>query len=242
MKLLTTDQTDSDKNRSEAERADRIRKLHDEETAIGRRVNQARENELKEKAMITEDLASFRAERDAEKRKLEREVDPLRSEVKELEARKAVALEPIQKDRAEADRRLAEAIDKEAKNAELELSLAKTHDELVDRTTALVEREERAVERDQDLSRREEKVNLEEQTSQTSAKRLSVKWSEFYQRVDETNADLAHREKDVENGRKANETFRLTLGEEEDRLRKKEIELRSNYEALEQAKIHLGIK
>lgn len=242
MLLLDPRQTQSGKDRSEAERKDRIRKLNDEESVIARRVNQARENELKEKAVIEADLASFRVKIQEEKKELEKTVVPLRSEVKDLEERKRVALEPIDQAREAVEKREKEVSAREATVAENEVKVAEGQRTLVERTTALVEREEANVERTAELDRREAKVKAEEEASRLSANQLANKWVAYHETVAETNADLARREKIVEDGKKTNESFAITLRTEAGDLAEGRRQLRDGYRALEQAKIHLGIK
>lgn len=242
MQLLDPTQAKSKKDLGEAEQADRILKLNAEENASVRRVNDAHENEKKEMAEIESRLASFRVAKNAEKAEIEKSLEPLRAEVAQLEERKAKALEPITKDREEADRRLEEATAKEAQNAGKEATLVEAQRSLVERTTALVEREERCQEREQDLDKREDRVKAEEESSKASAEKLATRWLQYHEKVAETNADLARGERAIELGKKTNEVYAEILRKEAGELSAGRQQLADGYRALEQAKIHLGIK
>lgn len=242
MKLLTPEATEKVKLGEEKSREQNIQKLYDLETDLVRRVNEARENAEKEMKQISEDLEAYRNEKAEEKSLLSKLMDWARGEVEKLEDRRKEAMTPIEELRKEADDRLAEIGQKEARLDQRASELTERENMLLERTQSLVEREEKLGEREDGLEKREVKVASEEESSAQSARELGDKWVGYHQAVNEMNAETARKEKHFQDGVKANETFHLTLVEEQARLKAEDVRIKDAYGAIEQAKIHLGIK
>jgi len=154
MKLLDAETIEKQVDQSVEEKHQRVRKLHDEETAIVKRLAAAHDNEVKELAEIDQGLIAARANQKQEKARL-------RTEVLNLEERRRRALEPI----LEKEQEIIQAqVALVAAEEVLEDREARTEQAFADHRKARDEYEERRKaydEKDLDLREREAKL-LEE--------------------------------------------------------------------------------
>ena len=89
---------------------------------------------------------------------------------------------------------------------------------------------------------REERVKREEERSKASLQELNGKWASFHGTVAATNTKMERWEDEMRVGAEANEVARGENAKEAARLRDENRAVRDKYAALEQAKVHLGIK
>lgn len=106
MKLLGEKKVKEAKNKADGELRNRVNRLQDEETALARRVSDARDNEKRELDKIDEQLAQARIAHKSN-------VSFLKVEVDSLEERRRRALEPILEREQEAERALEILADRE---------------------------------------------------------------------------------------------------------------------------------
>lgn len=232
MQLLTAEQAKTKNNQTEMERAERVRKMNEEESAISKRLNTAREFEAQEKERIEKSVSETRTKAQLEIKSLEGEIASKRQERADL-------MKPIHDIRNEAEQRLASA-----KKAETEVELAretlkKSTAELAERVEAIIDREKAAEERDTDLDNRERKVAIKESAVEKSEKSLNEKWVKYHEAVNGSNLDLERREKEVRDGQKANEVVRQSLAAEGIQLSNDRRALRDGYATLERSKTEI---
>lgn len=242
MQLLPETKVKENKAKGEQEKEQRIKDLNTEITSITKRVNDMREEEKVEKARINRDLATHRDQVELEKSELNTSLVPLRNEVKELEARKAEALKPIEVIKAEAEKVLSDAKEKDQQNAREQSRLATLSTEISDQLEEISDRKQELDEREEGLNTRESGIAAEEKRLKESEESLNKKWSDYHLKVDATNEWIASQKLDIENDRRRNATVAEGNAKEKDRLAKEDKRIKDLYVALDEAKKHLGIK
>jgi uncharacterized phage infection (PIP) family protein YhgE len=234
MKLLDPEKVTAEKKKGEQEIAERIRKLNDEESASVKRLNEAHAKEESEKGRIAKDLIDHQRSTDLRKKELAQEVLA-------LEERRKDALKPIHETQLEVEKRLKEVAEKENQLESDRIALAEARAELSERLEDVSDREAENSEKSRELDDREWMIKAEESKLAESAQSLAEKWSKYHKEIHEANASILQREKDVENGRKSNESVRQSNAEESNLLVQERRALHDGYIALEQAKKHLGL-
>lgn len=234
MKLLSPEETKSEKSKAEEERIKRVGKLQEAETTASKSLNQTKARVESEIKRLDKELADHEAF-------VKRRKGELTSEVEVLESRRADAMKPIKEMRQEAESLLEEA---KTKNEEADENLKKSKEDrsiLVEKTEDLVDRESSLDEREELVSLREANSSKEESRLKESQLKLAESWKNFHKEVHEANISLARREKEVADGAKANEVVRLANEAEAKRIVDADRAVADKYKALEQAYIHLGI-
>ncbi len=219
----------------EAQIKETVQQLYDLETELIKRVNDARENADKEMAQIESDLATFRKEKAEEKSLLSKLLDWFKEEVSKLEARRRDAMLPVEELRKEAEDRIAQVAIREEKVWNDEITNKNDLSELVERTQELVGREERVSEKEKELDKRENRVQGAETKAQLGIADLNLKWVEYHKTVNATNADIERREKEIEDGKKANDIYKQSLDERAKELFEKDREITNNRAVLDVA-------
>lgn len=238
MKLLDPEKITAEKKKGEQEIAERIKKLNEEERASVDRLNKALAKESDEKKRIdNEDLTLARYESETAAKK-----SVLLREIKVLEERKSQALEPIHAQEKEAQDLLSKAKKTNAIADQRREDAAGLCDAYEEKLDSLVDRESAAVETDRKQNKREAGIQAAESEITRSTKELGEKWTAFHKAVHDQNTDMERHEKEVENGKKTNEDIRAEIEKERQRIQEEDRAVRDKYKALEQAKIHLGIK
>lgn len=235
MKILSQEQVKHTSSRREDERAERVALMRDEETAIAKRLNQAKEDEKEYKKRSLLSLAEIEASTKVKKTILEQEVAS-------LEKRKSEAMRPVRDIQKEAEDLLAENISESKKIKKKSEDINILNDELLERVEKLDEYKDSLDERQSGIEKKELINSTAEKEIESSTKNLSQKWVEFHESVHQQNKDFLRREKDIEAMTKANEVVRESNEKEALRLSKERIAIKDGYVALEQAKKHLGIK
>lgn len=238
MQILTPEDAKKGSSIAEDELRARVRDLSAEEKRLVSSVNSLRTEEKSGKERVAADMEKFRAEAKVER-------DRLFSEVNGLEARRAEALKPIEAVRAEAEERNQRSKDREDAVARREQA-AKDADELqAEALERIHDRQQELDERSKSLDVREAGIKGEEKSLAESEKRLVGKWAEYHATVEilnERTRDLEQREGRASSSEKANEIRAAALDDREKELAGRERLLRSNYQALGEAKKHLGIQ
>lgn len=242
MRILTPEAAKKGSSVAEDELRARVRDLSAEEERLVKSVNSLRAEEESEKERIGRDTEAFRADARAERDRLSAEISAKESEVGKIEERRAETMKPIEDVRAEADAR-------NEKSKECEAALSKATDELNILSADLAERandrRQELDEREEDIRRREKGIEAEETALKESEKRLVGKWAEIHATIESLNertSDLEQRENRAATAEKANEDRAVFLDGQDRALADRERLLRSNYQALEAAKKHLGIQ
>lgn len=213
MRLLSSEKIKDEKDKTEAERLERITKLHDEESSSVKRLNAALEYEKKERARIDDELMLARNAAEAEVR-----TSVLLQEIHALEERKAKALEPVTALRKEAEKLLTEAKESKAKTEAAQEKAERLTVELEDKIDSLADREEAISDKEKDLTNREAGVQSAEEYIKQSTENLSKSWVEYHREVKGKTADLERREDRVALDAKENETIRIALEKKEAEL------------------------
>ena len=237
MKLLDPEKITAEKKKGEQEIAERIKKLNEEERASVDRLNKSLAKEIAEKKRIAEDHSLAQAESAAAVKK-----SVLLQEIKWLEERKSQSLEPIHAQEKEAQDILSKAKKTNAIADQRREDAAILCDAYEEKLDSLADRETAALEKDRNLNQREAGIQATESKITRSTKELGEKWTAFHKAVHDQNTDMGRREKEVENGKKTNEDIRAEIEKERQRIQEEDRAVRDKYKALEQAKIHLGIK
>ena len=242
MQILTPEAAKKGSTAAENELRARLRDLSSEEERLVLNVNSLRAEEVSEKERITSDMVVFRAGAKAERDRISAEIAEKESDVAKLEERRAEAMKPIDEVSREADERNAESKEREEAIGRREQA-AKDADELHARALEDIhDKEQELDEREDGLDAREDMVKSFEEQTAASAKSLGDKWAEYHATVAVTNTEMERREDEMRVGTEANEVARGENAKEAARLRDEDRAVRDKYAALEQAKVHLGIK
>lgn len=238
MRILTPEDAKKGSSAAKDELMATVRDLSAEEERLVKSINSLRADEKAERDRIEVAMETFRADAKAER-------DRLSSEITGLEARRAEALKPIALVIAEAEERNQRSKDREDAVASREKS-AKDADELqAEALERIHDRQQELDERSKSLDAREAGIKGEEKSLGESEKRLVGKWAELHaasEAFNERARDLQQREDRASASEKANEIRAAALDDRENGLEGRERLLRSNYQALEEAKKHLGIQ
>lgn len=232
MRILSAEEVKDNKALTDADRIARTQRLREEETIASKALNDTREFAAVETAKIEADLADVEEKAIARKKVL---VD----EIASLENQKKEAMAPIHEIRQEAEQRLEAAKNREVEVERREVAIAEREQLLADRAIALVSREEANEEKADDLDTREERIAGEEKRLKESEVALAEKWAVHHGEVAKANASLERREKEVEDGKKANAAYAASLYEKDRKQADEWKAIRSGYAALEEAKKHL---
>lgn len=240
--ILKPEEIKEQGRKAEEERKLRTTALEAEETRLVNRVNLLREEEQAVRKATDDAVQKMRNEYAAEKCELEVELEPLRKERADL-------MKPIEDVRKEAD-------DRNAKSKEREDAVAKREADLegdkkafgeyeTERMEKLADRAEELDERGQNLAERDVAAKKQEEAAKASAQALVGRWAEYHAAADAFNGrvkDVEEREQRASTAEKANQDRAGQLDERERGLEGRERLLRSNYQALEEAKKHLGVQ
>lgn len=235
MHILDQKQVAQQKDESDAQRQERTRSINEEETKAVKKLNETREYAERETARINSDLAKYEESSIAK-------ITTLTQEVEALEARKKEALKPIHEARIEAENKLFQADKRTIELDAREAGLTEREQNLAERSEAIIDREAENTERSQKLDAQESGAKAEEARIKQSQDKLAVEWANFHQTVHAANNRLIEREKAIEDGRRANEIVMESNRIESARLVQERKAIQDGYVALEQAKVHLGIK
>ncbi len=238
MKLLDPNEIKQEKSESAEQAHDRTQKLAAEESRLARQINVAREDAKKEIEKIDAEVESHRKSKENEKATLTQEVESLREQNRNL-------LQPIEAIRGEAEAALAEA---KGLKSEYEGKIAaaeEDHEKLRDELDGLDDRRDELKEMERELGAREDMIVNEEARLKEFEAKLADDWAGYHKAVIEHNkkvGDVAAFEETIKTRESALEIRQKEQDKREADLAGQRKEIRSGYAALEQAKIHLGIK
>lgn len=239
MQILTPEAVKGGSSRQETEQATRVRDLATEEDRLVRSVNSLLESEREEKERIEADMVVFRAEAKAER-------DGLSAEVLALEARRAVAMMPIDDVSREADERNRASKEREDAVVKVESDLSALLADFKERESDFIshsrDKKQELGERESGVEEREERVEAEEELSKASLQELNGRWASFHAAVGAKEQELASRENAVSAREHAEET---RTGENDRRnleLNAKEKQITDKYATLERAVRHFENK
>lgn len=201
MKLLEAGEVKKNEKVFETSQRERVKKLNAEESILTRRLNDTKEKtELGIKKLETE-LTQF--EKSTEEKK-----KTLTLEISSLESRKKEALKPIHDTKNEAEKLLKSA---KAKEIELERdrkALNEAQEDLLDRLEHIADTEGEIANENIEIENKKKLVESAELKLKKSQIALSEAWAKYHLEVGIVNKDLVRREKEVEDGKKANEIIR----------------------------------
>lgn len=235
MKLLDLKTVKVEKAKGVIEQTDRIVKLRDAETTATKELNVTREFVEKEKQLLNDELSDHTKKVITKKNELTREVTT-------LESRRSDALKPITQQKKEADERILLADEKEKDIEIREKDLSEKNSELVDRIGILSDAEQDLIERKSDFNKREQKVKSQEEFNKESTKKLNNLWVKYHKKINESNIDLERREKEINDKIEVDKSLMSTIEKEKLIIIEDKRAVVDLYQALEQAKKHLGIK
>jgi len=235
MQLLEPQEVKQEYDQKTEEQAERVRKLRDAENLLVQNLNATREKVGSEIARLTKELEDFET-------KGKNHIHDLLLEVSSLENRKKEALKPIEAEQKQLDERKIDIDRGEKALVEAKVGLDAREFDLNDRRDDLDESETLVQEREDLVSLKESNLVKAEDRHKASEEALSKRWAEFHVEVARANTDLLRREKEVIDGRIANEAIRAELTEERKRMSDERVSIRDTYRAIEQAKQHLGVK
>lgn len=238
MKLLDPNEIKEEKYGSIQEAHERVRKLSAEESRLALRINIAREDAKKEIEKIDAEVEDHRKLKKNEKDELTQEIESLREQKQKL-------LQPIEAIKTEAEVVLVAAQNLKSEYEGKIASIEENNKKLRDEYNELNDRKDKFNERECELGVREEKIIKEEMRLKESVLKLADDRAIYYKIVIEHNKKVAEVAV-FEETLKTRETI-LEIRQKEQDMREADIsgqrkEIRSGYAALEQAKIHLGIK
>ena len=211
MKLLEVEKVKEETKQSTQDRIKRVAKLNEEETIIVKRINELREQEKKAKQRFFEESEEGQPVLLVRKTVLSQEVDL-------LENRKKEALKPV-------DEILTKTKVVYQENQETTKFLVERKNRLKDQEEQLLERVEKVVERENEvelleikLGAREKGIVAGENELKRSSKELAEKWVDYHNGVHSLNTKIEgveRREKEMEDGRRTNENFKINLDKKE---------------------------
>lgn len=232
MKLLTPNEVNTQKTRSDEERESRIKKLSEEESDLITRVNDARVRSEVEIEKINIEFGGYCRVTKLKGIDLDAKIANKTKEVESLELRRVEALSPIEQIRKEAEDRLNVVEIKEANLVEREKELEKAHDNLSVLVEDIADRDIISAERTRELDQRENRVVASENHTKMSAEKVANEWLKFHREVHTANQGLAIREKKVADATKSNNAYAIELSKKETDLMAREIALKDKYETL----------
>ncbi len=194
-----------------------------------KRLGEAKETEVATMQEIEFNLETKRSEAETEIVSLNGQIASRRQELADL-------MKPIHEIRKEADQRLLRAGERERENELAGETLEKDRLLLTERIEAIVDREQEAERKDNELGERERKIENREKIVDSSEKSLKEKWVEYHEKVNITNLDLKRREKEVEDGKRANNAIRKNLEAEAERQTQERRALQDGWKTLERSK------
>ena len=238
MKLLNPNEIRADRNESNEQAKIRAWKLANEESRLAQDINILRESTKKEIEKINDEVVEHKKQKETEKAHLTSEVENLREQ-------KARLLAPIDDIRKDAEEVLRKA-EMRALDIEREMeSVARDRERNQEFAEHLKDREGTINEWQEDVSKKAEKVVGEESRLKSSAERLAEEWVKYHKAVMDHNIRI----KEFENKLDALRISEQAIINKRESLDQREKELaaearlnRSEREAINQAKIHLGIK
>ena len=144
-------------------------------------------------------------------------------------------MKPITEIRKEADRRLETAITREEAVTERENAVTAREEEVIERIEAVRDTESELSGKAEELDRREKKVREAEQAHKDSQNKLADSWTEYHETVHRTNASLSKREREVEDGRKANDAIRIAQEKRSKEQDAQDRQIKDRYATLQRA-------
>lgn len=228
MKILSVQEAQTISTKSEEARKKRARDLEDEIDVLTRRFVRTQTECAEESARLTSELIEH--ERTTKERK-----SFLTQEVESLEARRREALKPIDEMRVEAQEKMKvlEAREQEIEKNE-QILLDREH-AVLDHLEALSDREGQIGKKELDIENRFAAVEIEEARLRSLGEGLSKKWGKYHQTVYSANQDLERREREVENVRQANESFKKSLDQIAEQQAKEWRAIKDGYATLQRA-------
>ena len=205
-------------------------------------VNSLRAEEVSERDRVGREVADSMAKGKWSIAELDAEIAAKGAEVSRLRKEREEEMRPIEEVRAEADTR-------NAKSREREEELEKAESDFRMVVTGFKENandaEQELHHRSKELNEREAGIRREMAALKESETRLVGKWTEYHAAAEVANErarDIVQREDRASASEKANADRATFLDGQEENIANRERLLRSNYQALEEAKKHLGIK
>jgi len=238
MFLLNPKEIKVKKQESIEKSSNRVNSLAIEENRLALKVNQARVDSEKEIKEIKDNLELYKKGKKIEMSLIERDIESLRQKRKKL-------LEPVDKLLKEAESKLLKANEFEIKLVELEKTILEAREKNMEEAENNLDQKDELGLVKEKLDSREKGIVNQEENIRESADTLSNNWVKYHREVNNINkreAEVFKREMSLKTVGQALEARRISQNEREDKLYEKAGELESNYKALEQAKIHLGIK
>lgn len=237
--LLTPETIKEQGHKATEERLARVRDMGIEEERLVDSINTMRDEERAERQRIDTDTQKMRNAYAAEKCELEVVLEPLRKERKEQ-------MKPIEKLRNDAKAIMDAALITAADLDTRERAVIQKEADLNEREAEFIEdcadHADEMDDREQALDLRERGIENADGEMKERGARLAGNWAEYHAAVDAKNAELTEREAKVAAGEEANKIRAKELQAEAELNKTDRRGIQDTYRAIEQAKIHLGIK
>lgn len=238
MHLLDPKEIKREKSENTEQAKSRTKKLATEETRLVLKINLARENAIKEIEKINAEVAENKKLREAEKRVLIQEVETLKEQ-------KKILLLPIEDIKKEAETILRFAETKKSEYEKKIIEIEKDKNEIREIRNEFRNKENKLDKLNEELNAREIQIVKEEERLNQSSNNLAIEWINYQKIAEEQKQkedDLMAQSESLKT-REDSIDIRQKEQDERDKVLYNETRaIRSGYAALEQAKIHLGIK
>jgi hypothetical protein len=232
VELLSPTKIQAEKRCGEQEARIRTTALAAEESALAKRLNQARSSAQKEIDRLNKSVEERNAEARVKKTILERQVD-------DLETRREAALRPIKKIEEETNRRLLEANERLLQVEDIRIELENERSRIKEQTRLLIKQSQSIEEREKKINYKEAGIIAGQNKLDESARDLGQRWTELNQakaqfnREKEVMAVKALKTAEIE---RMNVIRQKELDNREKTLRSDRIALQDAYKALAAAK------
>ena len=235
MNLLEPQKIEEDKKQNATDREVNINNLNIAESIAVKNFNEVKQTIEEDTKKIESDFKKF-------SESTQHKIDLLTKEVTAIEERKREALMPIKKLKLEAEDKMTEANEKAEENKKLGNELNEERSYITEKMADAIDIKEDANEILAKAKHVEKKSGEATLEREKSIKVLQKKWAKFHEDISKANNEISGREKKNRDDKKANDAVR----EENERVieenKQERISIVDTYKAIEQAKIHLGIK
>lgn len=238
MEILNPNEIKEQEDESLNQAKDRTEKLSTAENHLAISINLSKKNAEEEIEKINKEVEDFEIEKEADKKIITQEIKTLESQRKEL-MKPIDEIEQQAKDKLEMANLRAVEVEKEA------VEVKQQREDNMDDAEKNQDRSQSLDEREEDLNRRENGIKNEETQMKISAETLKNNWIEYHETVDKLNIRIEavkQSEATIVTENQAIQSRKEAQDEREKDLYRQRTELRSNYQALEQAKEHLNLK
>jgi len=238
MKLLDPNEIIKDESETTKQAIVRTQKLAVEENRLAKLINKIQTKAKEKIAEINKEIEDYKKSKEVEQKELGQEVF-------KLEHRKKDALKPINELEEKAQKSLENAKKRHIDVDKLKEKVDAVHEENLDFADKLQDRKDELDERERGIINSEEANKKVQGELKGSTDKLNGDWVKYHKTVNQFNkkvSDLDERERVLNIAEEVVKSREKSQNERNLELRGEDMRNKSERQAIEQAKIHLGIK